>query len=69
MRPEARAALLGEAEALMAKGADAVILGCTVIPRSLTEPDLHGVPLLVATKVLARALILAFAPDRLKRAS
>lgn len=69
VRPEARAALLGEAEALMAKGADAVILGCTEIPLALTEPDLHGVPLLDATKVLARALILAFAPDRLKRAS
>lgn len=69
MRPEARAALLGEAEALTAKGADAVILGCTEIPLALTEPDLHGVPLLDATKVLARALILAFAPDRLKQDS
>ena len=61
--------LLGEADALTAKGADAVILGCTEIPLALTEPDLHGVPLLDATKVLARALILAFATDRLKQDS
>jgi len=50
------------------QGADAVILGCTEIPLALTEPDLHGVPLLDATKVLARALIIAFAPERLKKA-
>ena len=66
--PEARAALLAEAEKLVGQGADAVILGCTEIPLALTEPDLHGVPLLDATKVLARALIIAFAPERLKKA-
>ena len=62
--PEARAALLAEAEKLVEQGADAVILGCTEIPLALTEPDLRGVPLLDATKVLARALIIAFAPER-----
>ena len=66
--PEARAALLAEAEKLVEQGADAVILGCTEIPLALTEPDLRGVPLLDATKVLARALIIAFAPERLKKA-
>ena len=66
--PEARGALLAEAEKLVEQGADAVILGCTEIPLALTEPDLRGVPLLDATKVLARALIIAFAPERLKKA-
>ena len=66
--PEARAALLAEAEKLVEQGADAVILGCTEIPLALTEPDLRGVPLLDATKGLARALIIAFAPERLKKA-
>ena len=58
----------GLAEFLVEQGADAVILGCTEIPLALTEPDLRGVPLLDATKVLARALIIAFAPERLKKA-
>ena len=66
--PEARGALLAEVEKLVEQGADAVILGCTEIPLALTEPDLRGVPLLDATKVLARALIIAFAPERLKKA-
>ena len=51
----------------MEQGAEAVILGCTEIPLALTEPDVRGVPLLDATNVLARALIVAFAPDRLKK--
>lgn len=63
----ARADLLAAAEDLAGKGADAVVLGCTEIPLALTEPQLHGTPLIDVTAVLARALILAFAPDRLKR--
>ena len=34
----------------------------------LKDNTLRGVPLLDATKVLARALIIAFAPERLKKA-
>ena len=65
--PQARADLYAEAEKLVEQGAEAVILGCTEIPLALTEPDVRGVPLLDATNVLARALIVAFAPDRLKK--
>lgn len=65
---EACTALKAEAARLIENGAAAVILGCTEIPLALTEPELHGVPLLDATAVLARALILAYAPDRLKKA-
>ncbi len=58
--------LADEADALAAQGAQAVILGCTEIPLALTEKQLHGLPLIDATAVLARALIMAFAPDKLK---
>jgi len=63
---KARQLLADEAGRLAERGAQAVILGCTEIPLALTEPMLHGVPLLDATNVLARALVRAFAPDKLK---
>ena len=52
---------------LVSMGAEAVIMGCTEIPLALTQKTLYDVPLIDATDMLARALILAFAPDRLKR--
>ena len=63
----ARRLLADEAKRLAEQGARAVILGCTEIPLALTEPCLHGVPLVDATAALARALVLAFAPDKLRR--
>lgn len=66
--PEAHATSLVGAEKLVEQGADAVILGCTEIPLALTEPDLRGIPLLDVIEVLARALIIVFAPERLKEA-
>lgn len=64
---KARAALAAEAGRLVQAGAQVVILGCTEIPLALTEERLHGVPLIDATTVLAKALILAFAPEKLRR--
>lgn len=63
----ARALLADEAKRLAQQGARAIILGCTEIPLALTEPRLHGVPLVDATAALARALVLAIAPDKLRR--
>lgn len=57
---QARTLLAEEARALTQAGAQAVILGCTEIPLALTEPTLHGVPLLDATFVLGTALIAAY---------
>ena len=65
--PEAKKALSDEAGRLVEQGAEAIILGCTEIPLALTEKTLHGVPLIDATEILARALIQAFAPEKLKR--
>ena len=65
--PEARNILSDEAKKLVEQGAEGIILGCTEIPLALTEKRLHGVPLIDATNILARALILAFAPEKLKR--
>ena len=64
---QARQYLSDEAAALAAQGAQAVILGCTEIPLALTEKSLHGLPLIDATAVLARALIIAFEPSKLKK--
>ena len=62
----ARQILVEEAVRLADNGAQAVILGCTEIPLALTEPELNGIPLLDATRVLARALVQEFAPEKLK---
>jgi len=50
---------------LLNKGAQAIVLGCTEIPLAFSEPAFRGLPLLDSTKILARALILAFAPQKL----
>ena len=63
----ARGILLKEAEKLIDRGVGAIILGCTEIPLALTEDTLRGVPLVDATKILARALLQAFAPEKLKK--
>jgi len=52
-------------EYLVGKGVKAVILGCTEIPLALTGDEIKGIPLIDATKVLARALILESSPDDL----
>ena len=61
----ARADLLDEARRL-AGNADVIILGCTEIPLALPEKELGGVPLIDATDVLARELVRAFAPEKLR---
>ncbi len=63
----ARQWLAAEADSLVEQGARAVILGCTEIPLALTESHRHGVPLIDATAALARALVHAFAPEKLCR--
>jgi len=50
---------------LQSKGAQAIVLGCTEIPLAFSEVTFKGLPLLDSTKILARALILTFAPQKL----
>ena len=52
-------------EYLVSEGVEAIILGCTEIPLALKDNQIKGVPLIDATGVLARALILESSPEKL----
>lgn len=62
----ARAGLEQGAAYLRERGAEAIILGCTEMPLAFMEPEFDGRPLIDPTRVLARALIRAVAPQQLK---
>lgn len=64
--PIARQCVLDAIDHLRGKGAEAVVLGCTELPLAVPEAEVCGVPLLDPALVLARALIQATYPDRLK---
>ena len=54
---KARESLETAVRALQAKGAEAIILGCTELPLAITEPALYDLPIIDPTLILARALI------------
>ncbi len=58
--------LLDATEHLAARGAEAVILGCTELPLAVPEAMHAGVPLVNSTRALARALIAATHPAKLR---
>ena len=62
---QAKKELLKGIECLASEGAEAIILGCTEIPLVLTDSHINGIPLIDATDVLARALILESSPEKL----
>src|SRR5690606_2384731 len=62
----ARQSLLSAIHHLKERGAEAVVLGCTELPLAVPEREIEGLPLIDPTEVLARALIRATYPDRLK---
>ena len=62
----ARADLEQGAAYLRQRGAEAIILGCTEMPLAFAEREFDGRPLVDPTRVLARALIRAVAPQQLK---
>ena len=64
--PRAREALLEAADHLVERGAEAVILGCTELPLAVPESEWGGVPLVNSTRALARALIRASHPEKLR---
>jgi aspartate racemase len=51
---------------LVARGAEAVILGCTELPLAVPEAHREGVPFINSTRALARALIRASHPEALR---
>jgi aspartate racemase len=66
VHPQARLHLETAIAYLKAEGAEAVILGCTELPLAITEPWLMDVMMIDPTLALAKALIQAVAPHKLK---
>jgi len=62
----ARGSVLRAVEKITEAGAQLVVLGCTELPLAVPEPAVGDTPLVDATRVLARALIRAVAPGRLR---
>ncbi len=62
----ARADLTQAIAALREQGAEAILLGCTELPLAFLGRAYEGIPLIDSTLVLARALIRAADPQRLK---
>lgn len=63
---KARKKLSEVIEYLSKRGAEAIILGCTEIPLAFPERELFGMVCIDPTHVLARALIKAVAPHKLR---
>lgn len=62
----ARHHLLEGIRHLRNRGAEVVILGCTELPLAVPESEFEGIPLIDSTRSLARALIRATHPEKLK---
>ena len=61
-----RGDLLKAARLLIARGAQAVVLGCTEIPLAIPDKDIDGLPAIDPTLVLARALVRTADPAKLR---
>lgn len=58
---------LGEVmDSLIEQGAGVLVLGCTELPLAITGDHYKGVPLIDPNRLLARQMIAAFAPDKLR---
>ena len=64
--PEARQRMEGYAQQLIDAGAEALILGCTEIPLALPGLEFGGVPLVDPVLALARGMIAAAEPEKLR---
>ena len=64
--PQARQHLLSAAAHVRERGAQALILGCTEFPLAVPEAEVHGMPTVDPTVLLARALIRETAPEKLR---
>ena len=63
---QARQLVLDAIAALKAEGAEAVVLACTELPLAITEKNLSGMLIIDPTVALARALIEAVNPEKLR---
>jgi aspartate racemase len=64
--PTARAHLETGIGHLKTQGVDAIILGCTEMPLAITQQTISGTVIIDSTRILARALIQAVAPAKLR---
>jgi len=64
--PEARQRIEGYSQQLIDAGAEALILGCTEIPLALPGLEFKAVPLIDPVLALARGLIAAAEPEKLR---
>ena len=62
----ARVSLIDAATELVESGSEIIILGCTEIPLALPEKTIESIPLVDPTLILARALVHAVAPHKLR---
>ncbi|MBP3942231.1 aspartate/glutamate racemase family protein [Sphingobacteriaceae bacterium WQ 2009] len=53
-------------DALKKEGATVIVLGCTELPLALPQPDYNGMPLIDPNRIMARALIQHYNPEKLK---
>lgn len=53
-------------DVLLEEGAEAFLLGCTELPLAISEREYRGVPIIDPNRILARRLIAAFAPEKLR---
>lgn len=63
---KAREDLLMVMDDLKKQGAQIIILGCAELPLAIPEKDYNGMMVIDPNRILARALIHAMAPDKLK---
>ena len=63
---KARADVLSAVNHLGERGAEAIILGCTELPLAVPEREINGLPQIDSTLALARALIRAVDPQKLR---
>src|SRR5699024_4659875 len=52
---------------LIKRGAEAILLGCTEIPLVIMEKNIKNIKIINTLNVLARALVQAHSPDKLKK--
>ncbi len=64
---ESLAILDSASRTLISKGAEIIVLGCTELPLALPDKYFENMPLIDTTLVLARALIKAVDPGKLKK--
>lgn len=63
---EARRTLYDQSDKLIELGAEAIVLGCTEIPLVIKEQMYKSTEMLDTVRILSRALIKVYAPEKLK---